>query len=257
MRIDLNCDLGESFGNYTLGRDAEIIPLVSSCNIACGAHAGDPVIMRRTVRMAAKAGIAIGAHPGYPDLQGFGRRNMALSPDEVYAFVLAQIGSLSAFCKAEGAKLHHVKPHGQLYNTAAKDEALAEAVACAIKDFDPSIILVGLAGSKSIEAGKKAGLQVAEEFFLDRNYEDNGSLRSRSLPDALITDEETAIARAVNTIKTGKVLSYSGKEIEVKADTICVHGDTSQALAYVHRVREAFYRADIAIVPVDPALHTS
>lgn len=247
MQIDLNCDLGESFGNYTLGQDDKIIPLVSSCNIACGAHAGDPIIMRKTVEMAASAKVAIGAHPGYPDLQGFGRRDMALTPDEVYAYVLAQIGTLAAFCRACHTTLHHVKPHGQLYNSAAKDRSLADAIAQAVKDFDPAIKLVGLAGSQLIEAGRAAGLFVIQEFFLDRNYEDDGSLRSRKLTDALITDEATAIERAITTIQTGMVTSYSGKEIPLIAETICVHGDTPQALAYVDRVRKALYLAGIDI----------
>ena len=248
--IDLNSDLGESFGRYSLGCDAEIIPLVSSCNIACGAHAGDPTVMRKTVEMAAKAGIALGAHPGYPDLQGFGRRNMALSPEEVYAYVLAQIGTLSAFCTARGTHLHHVKPHGQLYNTAAKDAKTAQAIAQAVHDFDANLVLVGLAGSKLIEEGKAAGLATAQEFFLDRNYNDDGTLRSRTLPDAVIADEEFAIARAIETIKTGVVRSYEGKEISVHPDTICVHGDTPQALAYVRRIREAFEKNGIEIAPV-------
>lgn len=248
--IDLNSDLGESFGRYTLGRDAEIIPLVSSCNIACGAHAGDPVVMRKTVKLAAEAGIALGAHPGYPDLQGFGRRNMALSPNETYCCVLSQIGALSAFCTAQGVHLHHVKPHGQLYNTAAKDEETAQAIAQAVHDFNDTLVLVGLAGSKLIEAGRNVGLATAEEFFLDRNYNDDGTLRSRNLPDAVIADEEFAISRAVSAIETGTVRAYSGKAIAVKADTICVHGDTPQALAYVQRVRQAFKEAGIEIAPV-------
>lgn len=248
--IDLNSDLGESFGRYTLGCDAKIIPLVSSCNIACGAHAGDPVVMRRTVEMAAHAGIVLGAHPGYPDLQGFGRRNMALSPDEVYAYVLAQIGTLSAFCTAQGTRLHHVKPHGQLYNTAAKDAETAQAIAQAVHDFDPSLVLVGLAGSKLIEAGNAAGLATAQEFFLDRNYNNDGTLRSRTLPDAVIANEEFAIARAVEAIKTGIVKSYEGAELAVHPDTICVHGDTPQALAYIRRIRKAFQENGIEIAPV-------
>lgn len=247
--IDLNSDLGESFGRYTLGCDDKIIPLVSSCNIACGAHAGDPVVMRKTVELAAQADIALGAHPGYPDLQGFGRRNMALSPEEVYAYVLAQIGTLSAFCTARGTRLHHVKPHGQLYNTAAKDEQTAQAIAQAVHDFDPALILVGLAGSKLIEAGRAAGLATAQEFFLDRNYNDDGTLRSRTLPDAVIANEEFAIARAIETIKTGIVKSYSGKELPVQADTICVHGDTPQALAYVRRIRTAFEENGVEVAP--------
>lgn len=250
MSIDLNCDLGESFGNYTIGCDKDIIPLISSANIACGSHAGDPVVMRNTVHLAAKANIALGAHPGYPDLQGFGRRNMALTADETYAFVLFQIGALAGFCKAEGTRLHHVKPHGQLYNTAAQDEKLANAIAQAVYDFDPQLILVGLAGSKLIKAGKSVGLTTAEELFLDRNYEDDGTLRSRKLPDAVIHDDTFAIKRAIAAIQTGTVTTYSGKVIPIKAETICVHGDTPEALAYVKRVRAALAEAGIEITPV-------
>ena len=248
--IDLNSDLGESFGRYTLGCDAEIIPLVSSCNIACGAHAGDPIVMRKTVALAAEAGIALGAHPGYPDLQGFGRRSMALSPEETYAYVLAQIGTLSAFCTAQGTRLHHVKPHGQLYNTAAKDSETAQAIAEAVRDFNADLVLVGLAGSSLIEAGKSCGLATAQEFFLDRNYNNDGTLRSRALPDAVIADEKFAIARAIETTKTGVVKSYDGAEIAVAPDTICVHGDTPQALAYIRRIRKAFKEHGIEIAPV-------
>ena len=248
--IDLNSDLGESFGRYTLGCDAEIIPLVSSCNIACGAHAGDPVVMRRTVEMAAHAGIALGAHPGYPDLQGFGRRNMALSPDEVYAYGRALNGKLTAVCTEQVTPLHPVKPHGQLYNTAAGDEATAQAIAQAVHDFNPSLVLVGLAGSKLIEVGNAADLATAQEFFLDRNYNNDGTLRSRTLPDAVIADEEFAIARAVEAIKTGVVKSYEGAELAIHPDTICVHGDTPQTLAYIRRIREAFQENGIEIAPV-------
>ena len=173
-RIDLNSDLGESFGRYTLGLDDQIIPLVSSANVACGQHAGDPMVMRDTVRMAADAGIAIGAHPGYPDLQGFGRRDMNLSPDEAYSYMLYQIGALQAFCAAAGVPLRHVKPHGQLYNHAAVDPELAAALAQAVRDVDDHLVLVGLANSALVDEGRKIGLVTAEEFFTDRNYTDEG-----------------------------------------------------------------------------------
>ena len=194
-RIDLNSDLGESFGRYTLGLDDQIIPLVSSANIACGQHAGDPVVMRKTVGMAKDAGIAIGAHPGYPDLQGFGRRDMHLSPDEAYSYMLYQIGALQAFCSAQGVQLAHVKPHGQLYNHAAIDSELAAALAQAVRDVDPKLVLVGLANSALVDEGRKLGLVTAEEFFADRNYTDEGRLVSRNDPAALIRDEEHAIER--------------------------------------------------------------
>lgn len=248
--VDLNCDLGESFGRYTLGLDAEVIPLVSSCNIACGMHAGDPVVMQKTVALAADAGIAIGAHPGYPDLQGFGRRDMNLSPEEAYAYTVYQIGALAGFCAAQGTRLNHVKPHGQLYNRAAIDARLAEAIAQAVFDTDPNLVLVGLGGGELIAAGRAVGLAVAQEFFTDRNYTDEGVLVSRSLPNALITDEEFAVNRVVRAVKEGTIESASGKTIEIQADTICVHGDNVHALEFVQRIRSALDAEGIAIKPV-------
>ena len=240
-RIDLNSDLGESFGRYTLGLDDQIIPLVSSANIACGQHAGDPVVMRKTVGMAKDAGIAIGAHPGYPDLQGFGRRDMHLSPDEAYSYMLYQIGALQAFCSAQGVQLAHVKPHGQLYNHAAIDSELAAALAQAVRDVDPKLVLVGL---------KTAGLQVAQEFFADRNYTDEGRLVSRNDPAALIRDEEHAIERVKNAIREGAVLSVTGKLVDLHPDTLCVHGDSPSALAFVSRIRQELEQDDIVIKAV-------
>lgn len=249
MNVDLNSDLGESFGAYTIGRDADIIPLVSSVNIACGMHAGDPVVMRRTVHRAQEAGVALGAHPGYPDLQGFGRRNMALSPDEAYAYVLYQVGALQAFCHAEGAVLHHVKPHGQLYNTAAKDPALAEAIAAAVHDADPGLVLVALAGSELARAGRAADLRVAEEFFADRTYTDEGTLVSRKEPNAVIADEAFAAKRALRAVQTGTIESANGTPIHVAADTICTHGDNDRALAFVRLLRKTFAEAGIEVAP--------
>lgn len=250
LRIDLNCDLGESFGHYTLGMDAELLPLASSCNIACGMHAGDPVVMRTTVQLAKEAGVALGAHPGYPDLQGFGRRDMSLSPDEAYAFVLYQVGALAGFCAAEGVALSHVKPHGQLYNRCAVNYPLAQAVAQAVADFDSSLILVGLANGELIRAGRDAGLSVAQEFFMDRAYTDEGVLVSRALPGALIEDADFAIERVKQVIETGKLESASGSSIEIEADTICIHGDGPQAIAYVSRIRAELEAAGITIAPV-------
>lgn len=248
--IDLNCDLGESFGHYTIGLDGELIALASSCNIACGYHAGDPLVMRKTVSLAKAAGASIGAHPGYPDLQGFGRRDMSLSPDEAYAFVLYQISALAGFCTAEGTKLVHVKPHGQLYNTCALHYDLSRGVAQAVKDFNPALILVGLAGSELIRAGKEIGLTCAQEFFMDRAYTDEGVLVSRSQPGAIIEDADFAIERVIRVIQSGQLESISGKTIEVQADTICVHGDNPQAIAYVKQIRDALAAADIEIKPV-------
>lgn len=249
LTVDLNCDLGEGFGRYALGSDDEVIPLVSSVNVACGMHAGDPLTMGATVCRAAVAGVAVGAHPGYPDLQGFGRRDMALALDEIYAFVLYQVGALSGFARAEGVSLRHVKPHGQLYNRAAKDAACAEAIVRAVKDFDPRLVLVGLADSALVRAGERAGLRVAHEFFADRSYADDGSLVPRSQPGALITDEGEAVKRTVRAIRDGVVTTRDGHDIEVCAQTICLHGDSPHALAFAHRLREGLEQAGIAIRP--------
>lgn len=248
--IDLNSDLGESFGRYSLGLDDQIIPLVSSVNVACGMHAGDPVVMRKTVALAASAGVAIGAHPGYPDLQGFGRRDMNLSPDEAYAFTVYQIGALRGFCDAQGTALAHVKPHGQFYNKAARDRALADAIAQAVHDVDPHLVLVGLANSQLIAAGQALGLTCAQEFFADRNYTDEGQLVPRTQPDALIASEEVAIERVIRAVKEGAVLSHTGKLIELHADTLCVHGDSPSALVFVQKIRTALEAEGIAIAPV-------
>ena len=245
--IDLNCDLGESFGRYTLGLDDQVIPLVTSANVACGMHAGDPVVMAKTVRKAAESGVAVGAHPGYPDLQGFGRRDMALSPDEAYAFVLYQVSALAGFCKTSGVRLHHVKPHGQLYNRAAKDEQLADAIARAVRDFDQDLVLVGLAGSKLIEAGRACGLRTAGEFFADRNYTPEGTLVPRSQENAVVADEDLAVSRTVEAVKSGFVTAIDGSQVSVDFDTICVHGDGPKALAFVKKIREALEVAGVEI----------
>ncbi len=250
MDVDLNCDLGESFGRYTLGLDDQVIPHVSSVNIACGMHAGDPVVMNKTVALAKQAGVAIGAHPGYPDLQGFGRRDMGLSPDEAYAFVLYQIGALDAFCRANGTKLRHVKPHGQLYNRCAKDPEVAGTVAQAVLDYDPELVLVGLAGGVLLDVGAQLGLRTAGEFFTDRNYNPDGSLVSRSDPQALITDEEFAIERVCQAVSTGTIDAVDGQPLHVSADTICVHGDNLHALEFVIRCRAALRAQGIGIKPV-------
>lgn len=248
--IDLNSDLGESFGRYTLGLDDQVIPLVSSVNVACGMHAGDPAVMRRTVKLAAEAGVAVGAHPGYPDLQGFGRRDIAMSPDEAYDYILYQIGALQAFCHATGARMHHVKPHGQLYNRAAVDPELARAVAAAVHDANLDLVLVGLANSELIRAGQTEGIRTAQEFFADRNYTDEGLLVSRKLPDAVITDEDFAVARVVRAVKEGAIKSASGKLITVKPDTICIHGDNVHALEFAGKIRTALTEAGVEVKPV-------
>lgn len=249
--IDLNSDLGESFGRYTIGNDKEVIPLISSANVACGYHASDPVVMRRTIQIAKEAGIRIGAHPGFPDLMGFGRREMKVSPDEAYAYTLYQIGALDAFLKAQGMKLQHVKPHGAMYNMAGKDEALAMGICQAVRDYSPDLILLGLAGSSLLTAARKLGLRCAAEYFTDRAYEADGSLRNRRLPGAMITDEEEAIERALRMIREHKVRTYDGEDLELHAQSICVHGDGEKALAFVRKIRERLTQEGIAIRPLE------
>ena len=249
-KIDLNCDLGESFGNYKIGLDDEVIRHISSANVACGFHASDPLVMQKTVALAKENGVCIGAHPGFPDLVGFGRRNMSVSPSEAKALVQYQIGALDAFCKAAGVKLCHVKPHGALYNMAGKDEILAQAVCEGIFEYDSNLILLGLSGSKMIEAGKKIGLRTANEVFADRAYEDDGSLVARSKPGAVITDENLAVSRVVEMVKNGRVTSITGNEIEIKADSICLHGDGVKAVEFAKRINEELLKNGVEIVPL-------
>ena len=248
-RVDLNSDLGESFGRYSLGLDDQVIPLVTSVNIACGMHAGDPCVMRRTVAAAAAAGTSIGAHPGYPDLQGFGRRDIAMSPDEAYDYILYQIGALQAFCHATGARMHHVKPHGQLYNRAAVDPELARAVAAAVHDANLDLVLVGLANSELIRAGQAEGIRTAQEFFADRNYMADGTLVPRKQENAVIADEDFAVARVVRAVQEGTIEAVDGSTIEVAADTICIHGDNAHALEFAKKIREALMQADVELKP--------
>lgn len=248
--IDLNSDLGESFGAYVMGRDDQIIPLISSANVACGFHAGDPVTMDKTAKVCKAAGAAIGAHPGFADLVGFGRRNMAVSPAEAKAMITYQIGALDAFCKANGLKMQHVKPHGALYNMAAKDATLARAICEGIYAYDPTLILLGLAGSEMIAQAKAIGLPWAAEVFADRAYEDDGTLVARTNPGAMIHDEDEAVARVIRMIKDGKVTSISGKDIDITPDSVCVHGDSEKALLFVQKIRSALESEGIAIRPL-------
>ena len=249
-KIDLNCDLGESYGAYRLGMDEEIIPLISSANVACGFHAGDFNTMAKTVKLCGENGISMGAHPGFPDLQGFGRRNMNLSPAEVCNLITYQIGALAAFCRSAGVPLRHVKPHGALYNMAAKNPDLAKAICQGIYDFDPSLILLGLSGSEMLGQAKEIGLPYAAEVFADRAYEDDGTLVARSKPGAMITDEDEAVARVIRMILEHKVTSISGKEIEICPDSVCVHGDSPKALLFVRKIRTALEAEGIAIQPL-------
>ena len=249
ISIDLNADLGESFGRYTLGMDEKIMEVISSANIACGFHAGDPMVMERTVRLAAEAGIAIGAHPGFPDLMGFGRRNMAVSPEEARAYILYQLGALDAFLRPMGIRMRHVKPHGALYNMAAADEQLARAICGAVKDFDPELRLVGLSGSLLIRAAEKTGLRAISEVFADRAYEADGSLVSRRKPGAIISDEREALRRVIRMVKEGKVNAINGEEIAIRAESVCVHGDGEKALLFAKSIREALTANDIQVSP--------
>ncbi|WP_232698748.1 5-oxoprolinase subunit PxpA [Brevibacillus daliensis] len=248
-RVDLNCDLGESFGAYQIGKDQEILPFVTSANIACGYHAGDPATMRKTVRLALENGVAIGAHPGLPDLNGFGRREMMISSEEAYEMVLYQLGALSAFVKTEGAQLHHVKPHGALYNMAAKNQMLADAIARAVFHFDQSLVLYGLSGSELVKAGEAMGLRTAHEVFADRTYQQDGTLTSRRDPRALITDTEQATLQVIQMIKEGTVISEQGTEVQLRADTICIHGDGVHALQFAKEIRQRLEQAEIFVVP--------
>jgi 5-oxoprolinase (ATP-hydrolysing) subunit A len=228
--IDLNCDYGEDFGSYKRSVDEEILKYISSVNIACGFHAGDFRTMEQSVQQAQKYGVKIGAHPGYPDLQGFGRRHMQMSPKEVYQMVLYQIGALHAFVKAEGGKLNHVKPHGALYNLAAKDETIANAIIEAMLKVDETLILYGLANSKLIIAGKKAGLQIANEIFADRTYESDGTLTPRSKSNAIIKNVDDGVMQVIECLRSGNMPTTSGKKIKLSADTVCIHGDSRNAI---------------------------
>lgn len=247
--IDLNCDLGESFGSYTIGLDEEVTPHVTSVNIACGWHAGDPLVMERTVALAKEHGAAVGAHPGYPDLLGFGRREIKATPDEVYAYVKYQIGALYAFVRAAHLELQHIKAHGSLYNMAGKDIRLAQAMCRACRDFDSQLVILALAGSKMEEAAREMGVPCAREFFADRAYAPDGNLAPRSLPGAVIHDTDEALARVVKMIKEGKVTAIDGTEIAVQCDSICVHGDNSSAVAFVTAIRRRLAAEQIQCAP--------
>lgn len=245
--IDLNCDLGESFGAWSMGNDAALLDVVTSANIACGFHAGDPGTIRHTVLRAIARGVAVGAHPSLPDLQGFGRRRMDVSPDEVYDLVLYQIGAVAAFARAGRGRLHHVKPHGALYHMAASDPAIAKAVATAARDFDPDLVLYGLAGGAQAAAGEALGLAVAAEVFADRAYAADGNLVPRGRPGATIEAEARAVDQALDLVRDRRVLSLDGVWVPVVADTICVHGDNPSAVALARALRTALEREGIGL----------
>ena len=245
--VDLNCDIGESFGAWTLGADAEVLAHVTSANIACGFHAGDPATMRRTIDLAAERGVAAGAHPGLPDLAGFGRRVLEVTPDEAYEMVVYQVGALAAFAAARGTRLAHVKPHGALYNMAAARAPLADAIARAVRDVDRGLMLFGLAGSQLIAAARSAGLVAVEEVFADRRYAANGTLVSRSEQGAVIDDTASAVRQAVRMVREGRVTAIDGTELPVRADTICIHGDTPGAAEHARALRAALSDAGIDV----------
>lgn len=249
--IDLNCDLGESFGTYKLGQDEEMLEFVTSVNIACGYHAGDPKTMRETVELAVKRQIGIGAHPGFPDLNGFGRRNMDLSSQEIYDILIYQISALEGFVRISGGTLQHVKPHGALYNMASTNQTLADAIAKAVYDLNPSLILYGLSGSELIKAGSRIGLRTASEVFADRTYQEDGTLTSRRLPEAMIKDDQSAVQQVLRMVKESRVISTQDSEIPIKAETVCIHGDGPNALAFARFIRTALEKETISVHKFD------
>lgn len=251
-QIDLNSDVGESFGNYTLGTDEQLIPLISSANIACGFHAGDPTVMKKSIKIAKEHGVALGAHPGFPDLLGFGRRNMDVSLEEIKDYVTYQIGALQAFAVAQGMTLQHVKPHGALYNMAVKNMKIWEAIAEAVAAVDPRLVLFVLAGpwrGDLAAIGAKHKIRLAFEFFGDRAYNPDGSLVSRKLPGAVIHDHERVAEKVLKLVEENKVVCIDGTEIELRAETICVHGDNPAALELVKHIRKSLKEAGVEITP--------
>jgi UPF0271 protein len=251
VRVDLNADLGEGFGPYAVGDDAGVLAFVTSANVACGFHGGDPRVMDRTVALAVRRAVAVGAHPGHWDLRGFGRRAIPAEPDEIETDVLYQVGALSAFARAHGTRLVHVKPHGALYNQAAADAGVARAVARGVARADPSLVLVGLSGSEAVRAAAAAeGLRFAAEAFADRRYEADGTLRSRRLPDAVLTDPQSAAAQALAIVRDGRVTASDGSAVALRADTLCIHGDAPNAGAVAEAVRVALAHAGVDVRPL-------
>jgi UPF0271 protein len=253
LHVDLNADIGESFGIYRIGNDELLLRCITSANIACGFHAGDPSVMRSTIRLAARAGVSVGAHPGFDDLGGFGRREIDAAPQEITDLVLYQIGALAAIAKAEGLTLQHVKPHGALYNMSVRRVDVAEAIATAVASFDESLILIGLPGSELLSAAARLGLRVAAEGFADRSYEPDGSLTLRTAADAVVTDPGRAADRAVLMVRDGKIVTRDRSVLSVKIDTICVHGDTPDAAGLAGAVRSMLEQAGVAVAPLKMA----
>jgi UPF0271 protein len=249
--VDLNSDLGESFGDYKMGNDEEVLKYVSSANIACGWHAGDPIVMRKSVEAAYKNGVGIGAHPGFFDIMGFGRRNITVSPEEIKQYTIYQLGALYGFVKAVGGSMQHVKPHGAMYNMAAKDSKLARAIIEGIWEVDSNLIVLGLAGSEIISAAKEKGLKAANEVFADRAYNSDGTLVERSLPGSMIRHKDIAISRVIRMVTEGKVTAINGEDLDIKADSICVHGDNPEAAEFVIRIKEELAKAGVEIKPLN------
>jgi len=251
MQIDLNCDMGESFGAYTIGADQALMPLITSANIACGFHAGDPVVLNQTVALAKQSGVAVGAHPGFPDLIGFGRRTMQLSADELENYVLYQVAALAGFCQAHAVPLVHVKAHGALYNLAANDAPTANAIARGVVRFSKQLVFVGLASSRVMaEAAESLGLKFAREAFADRVYNPDGTLQSRKIAGALITDPAQAAKQAVE-IAHGFVIAHDGTRVPIQAQTLCLHGDNPAAINNAQAIRRAFADANIPVKPLE------
>ena len=250
MKIDINCDMGESFGRYQLGLDAEIMPFISSANIACGFHAGDPNVMHNTVRIAVEHGVGVGAHPGFPDLVGFGRRNLSMQADELRDAIIYQVGALMGFTQMFGATIQHVKPHGAMYNMAADNENMARTIVETLLKLNDQLILFGLSGSKILKIAREAGLRVAREVFADRAYNEDGSLVSRQQPGSVITDSSEVVQRIVTMVKKRKVTAITGREINLELDTICVHGDTAGAVNHVKHIVHILKQETIEIAPI-------
>ena len=245
--IDLNCDMGEGFGAWTMGDDASIMPLITSANVAAGFHAGDPSTIRATVELAIAHGVAVGAHPSLPDLAGFGRRAMKLSPNEAYDLVVYQGGAVAAFARAAGTRLHHVKPHGALYNMAATDAALSDAIAGAVAALGDGVLLYGLSGSAMLEAAARHRVRAVAEVFADRSYQPDGTLTPRGQPGAMITDERASVEQVLSMVERGVVRALNGADVRVAAGTLCLHGDQPGAVAFARALRAAFERRGIAV----------
>ncbi len=250
LSVDLNCDMGESFGAWRMGNDAELMNVVSSINVACGFHAGDASVMRETVQTAIEKNVAIGAHPSFPDLQGFGRREIKMSAQEIFDLVLYQVSALKGICEAFGAKLYHAKPHGALYNLAAKNAEIAAAIASAVKAIDENLIFYGLSNSLLISEAEKIGLKTASEVFADRTYQSDGTLTPRSEPNALIHDTQKAIEQVLEVVVEQKVTATNGEKVSLKAETICIHGDGAYALDFALAIRQKLTQKGIVIQPI-------